>query len=172
MYYGSLESNPHPGTEQLKYITNYDLDPGHTFLEMLTNLIHFQGDGSNYMRTLKSAQEAKVINDDELILRNAAEPETYVLFFPGIFVEIHEVDADIVFSVEVTKQPVNAASINSRRRADYKIHYHYPGTFGKGPFGEWQPGPRPKPESDLERTYRISENTLYRLGELLKPAIG
>jgi len=169
IYYGGLESNSHPSTELLPFISNYDLIPGHYFLEMLTNLINFQSDGSNYMRTIKAAQETKIINDEEMALVSAKIPDVYVLFSPGIFVELHEIDAEIIFFVDITKQPVGSPKITSRRRADYKIHYPYPGAFAKGPFGEWRPETPPKPESDLERTYRISGNTLYRLGELLKP---
>ena len=80
IYYGGLESNPHPSTELLAFISNYDLIPGHYFLEMLTNLINFQSDGSNYMRTIKAAQETKIINDEEMALVSAKIPDVYVLF--------------------------------------------------------------------------------------------
>jgi len=177
IYFGGLESTHHAGTETRQFMAHYDLEPGHTFIEMLTNLIHFHSDGSNYMRLMKAAQKVKILSDDEMahganLFENQVaveNPELFVLFFPRLFVDLHDIDADIVFSVDVVKQPICSPSATSRRRADYQMHYHYPGTFDKGPFGEWRPRPRPKPESDLERTYRVSEETLYRLGELLKP---
>jgi hypothetical protein len=159
IYYGNLQSNPHPGTEQLTFITNYDLVPGHTFLDMLTNLINFHGDGSYSERSIKATEQ--VIKEDGTYI---LEPEVMFAFLPGIITEINEVDADITFYVEAYKHPATNPYLTSSRRGDYTVHY-YP-----APFEEWRPGGRRKSEGDLERTYRISEKTIYRLGQLLKSA--
>jgi hypothetical protein len=159
IYYSNLECNPHPGNEQLTFIKNYDMAPGHTFLDMLTNLIHFHGDRSYSMRSIKATEQ--VIKDDGTYI---TESEAMFSFLPGIIVGINEVDADITFYVEVYKHPVMDPYHPSSRRGDYTVHY-YP-----APFEERRPGDRQKSEGDLERTYRISEKTVFRLGQLLRLA--
>jgi hypothetical protein len=162
IYYGSLISNPNPLEDELAFITNFDLSPGHTFLEMLTNVIHFFADHSFTKRTIKAAQES-TIYDSTLktsLLQIGVNRDVDLSTSEDVYVEMHEPvpGADITFSVWIFK------IATATRRDDIKVHYSPPGLFHKK--GPAFPG---AVRSDLERTCRISgTRTLRRLGLLTR----
>jgi hypothetical protein len=170
-------SHLRPSENELAFITNFDLEPGHTFLEMITNVIHFYSDTSLSRRGTKAAREANIYPDGDI--KKAFPPElgpnphedygqlaatwasrwADLMHYSEISLEMHEPapSADVILSTSIS------GPLPFIRRDDIKVHYYPPTVFNKE-----APHLPETTRGDLSRTCKVSGSTLRRLGLLLR----
>ena len=161
-YYGNLVSHFSPPKDEMAFMASFDLDPSHSFLEMLTKHIEFYSDGTFFQRGVKAVIEAKIYHSDYLneALRQfeIKSDDQFQEITNASFIDLYE--------------PTSGAAITlstclfgaGEMVEDIRIYYAPP-RFYK-PTLEYEE-PFPIKKGDLEHRSRITDHTLMMLGDLL-----